>query len=524
MANIKKNNIDNHQLRILGINYYDFFLTNSDNINYIPNGESLYDDCLISSIDLNSNECIDSNNILYSKTEYFWNNAINNNVILSDIGLTGLDNGFINYYSQNSNIIELFTTSTLSLINNDTRLMLNPVNGYIHNLQYNTSLNHENNLKYISFNGGFYQGFFKLYGYNYQVLPIAPNKEFAWEFIIRPNNEIIDTNTINYFYPNNAGFFFYIGLRAENKFYYYNNNNTLDSNYNEVISGNTNTFNDTLTSDQEMTSNSIPFNIPNIIEINTDNKFLLFDRTDKQGHYTADNFNPNETYVITDREKRNDENYYLLFDRTDNNGAYTADTIPDNIQYNNNIDIYSDTYKNSIGFRIKNDGSIGYRYLTKNCDSTTNLTQPFIINEEYSAPNVININKWNHIVIRYITDSYINNPECTDKKRKFKLQFYSNASLIFVSQELDELDLHELKEIKEKQEGVAYNISLGGGTQGLLETILLGLSTNRYSLPIEQNFCGTFIGDIMTFNFHNCQFDYTKILNNYNYYNNIIKI
>jgi hypothetical protein len=490
MSNIKENNFNNHNLKIYNINYYDYFLSNDNNINYIPDGTSLYDSCLISSIDLNSVECIDSNNILYSKSEYYWENAINNNVIIADIGLTGLDNGFIKYYSQDNNIIELFTTSTLSLINDDKRLILNPINGYIHNLQYNTELSNENNIKYISFNGGFYQGFFKLYGYNYQVLPISPDKEFAWEFVIRPTNRTIDKNTINYFYPNNSGFFFYIGLRAENKFWYYARNNALDSSYNEVISGNTSSFDYILTSDQKKTTTEVEFNNANTIEIVTDNKFLLFDRTYKPGHYTADNFDPNKTYVITEREKRDKENYYLMLDRTGRYGRYTADTLPDNIKYNNDINIYSDTYKNSIGFRIKDDGSIGYRYLIKNCDITTNILQPFIIKEEYSIPGIININKWNHIIIRYITDSYNNVSDCVNKTRKCKLQFYSNGVLKFISQELDEFDLHELNELKEKQEGVAYNISLGGGTQGLLESLLLGLPDMSQKLALQYSIDG----------------------------------
>ena len=44
--------------------------------------------------------------------------------------------------------------------------------------------------------------------------------------------------------------------------------------------------------------------------------------------------------------------------------------------------------------------------------------------------------------------------------------------LIFCNKELPKLDLRHLKEEKRKQEGVPFNISLGGGTQGLCETIL----------------------------------------------------
>ena len=87
-----------------------------------------------------------------------------------------------------------------------------------------------------------------------------------------------------------------------------------------------------------------------------------------------------------------------------------------------------------------------------------------------------------------------------------------------VSKELPEFDFHELDDTFDKQEGVPFNISLGGGSQGLMESIW----TNRkqmfkYILPIEENFAGTFMGDIRSFKFYTCKMESAQIKNNFIY-------
>jgi hypothetical protein len=73
------------------------------------------------------------------------------------------------------------------------------------------------------------------------------------------------------------------------------------------------------------------------------------------------------------------------------------------------------------------------------------------------------------------------------------------------AKELSELFLRPLNDNPERQEGVPYNISIGGGSQGLSERIMLNYYDNtNYTLPIEENFGGTFIGDIKEFIFSTC--------------------
>ena len=81
-----------------------------------------------------------------------------------------------------------------------------------------------------------------------------------------------------------------------------------------------------------------------------------------------------------------------------------------------------------------------------------------------------------------------------------KIYIYVNSYLKFVSKELPLLNLRKLDEIDSKQEGVPYNISIGCGTMGLADSITWDYNKPfKYILPIEENFCGTFIGDISDF-------------------------
>ena len=89
---------------------------------------------------------------------------------------------------------------------------------------------------------------------------------------------------------------------------------------------------------------------------------------------------------------------------------------------------------------------------------------------------------------------------------------YVNGYLIFISKELDIFNFKELNEIYQKQETVPYNISLGGGSLGLMETILPNYyAIPEYILPIERDFCGSFLGDIKTFKIYEGFIDYSSI-------------
>lgn len=236
------------------------------------------------------------------------------------------------------------------------------------------------------------------------------------------------------------------------------------------------------------------------ISIFSDNKFLLFHRACTG--YTIGNWV--EDTVVEYRQVKNNfnGNLFLLMNRTCT--GYTVYTIDDLIEtYNEKYNVYEDIYNNALAFRITDDGKIGYRYASIDCSiSEENKVN---IYEGYSNPNIISENKWHVIHVKLYS-----------KLDKMFFKFYVDGKLKYVTQEIPKLNLRKLVEEDEKQECVPFNISLGGGTQGLCDVILPNyMRQYDYVFPLEKYFGGTFIGYIKKFRFYNCFMDYDKILNNY---------
>jgi len=181
------------------------------------------------------------------------------------------------------------------------------------------------------------------------------------------------------------------------------------------------------------------------------------------------------------------------------------------------LDKDADIIDNAIGFRIKDDGSIGYRALklTGYCSGETYVTG-VTVEEQYSISGMVTDNQWTHIGIRFVMPEY---DECQlkyGKQRKGRLMFYVNSKLKFVAEEVDEFIARRLNEYKDKQLGVPFNYSLGGGSQGLLESMTFdGQDPDDLGLIIEQNFAGTFIGDISQFRYYICDLNWCDLTNNF---------
>lgn len=103
-------------------------------------------------------------------------------------------------------------------------------------------------------------------------------------------------------------------------------------------------------------------------------------------------------------------------------------------------------------------------------------------------------------------------------KSSMKIFLYVNGKLCLVSKELPILELKELNDLKDKQIGVPFNISIGGGTQGLCDVIYMNYrKLPEYVLPLEKEFAGTFIGFIKSFKIYNCILDINEIRENYDF-------
>lgn len=644
MANLKVNNYDNLKLRINLDEYWDFYVNKDSYGSYrLPSG--LYDNCLISYIDLCNSACTDGSEWVYSKGDYTWDESKAIDYTLYNITYTGVDNGLFKFRKDrisNKDFVKIFQENSFKIDENDYRLKLHAVSG--NTLQYDYPLSIENCA--VKLNGGFYQGFFKTECNKYQVLPskFDDGDVYNFEFTLKKCDlEKESDKTLNDKYPNNKGIFFYLGTRAENKWIYeydkkdedglevcyelgvddfvedgeidkkdyiignfydpnpefedpfelgdYTNYNYYDeslyaadacdwedmSDYLEIeyrrkpkiidenakhitlgwCCGNTSNteltpffngcgcsisykgankkdepldpysnFDDgyvTLPKDmcdghgfyeylepelniedfEYKTNDGFSLFEGNQYYFYTDNKFLFFDRT-KTGK-TVSNWTEGTQFMFSGRRSQFKGNLFILMNRTKT--GYTVSNI-DSLrdQSANEYNPYNDIYDNAFALRITDNGEIGYRLLTKDCNIEGRDKSSIM--EGYSFENVIPNCEWVTVNVRM---TFLGGD-------KMKLMFYVNGKLKYITKELPRIKLKALNEIYDKQEGVPYNISIGGGTQGLAETIQRNYMLNPTRVyPLEQNFAGSFIGYISSFKIYNCMLEKMIIEHNWKY-------
>lgn len=240
--------------------------------------------------------------------------------------------------------------------------------------------------------------------------------------------------------------------------------------------------------------------------IESDNKFLMFDRT--PNGYNVKNWEEGNIIRFIGTKSSFKDNLFLLMNRTPS--GHTIHTINELKKKNmQEYNIVEDLYNNALAFRITDNGAIGYKYLVLDCETD----EKYKILEEYSKDNIVINEEWNVIHVK-IESNF----------GKMKILFYVNGNLVFISQELPLINLRKLNEVDSKQESVAYNISLGGGTQGLIDVILPNYMIDPYrKYPLEKHFAGTFIGRLKSFKMYNNNLELFDILNNFNYEMNNLK-
>ena len=154
-------------------------------------------------------------------------------------------------------------------------------------------------------------------------------------------------------------------------------------------------------------------------------------------------------------------------------------------------------------------------YLDSLANNTVALIQPPYTNE-VSVPKTVTIVKLNE---KWLDDT---------KFREGRLKIYINGKIFYTIENFEEVIPRALDTDKEKQVGVPFNMSWGGGTQGLHENLTLSactattigdyiqdpecfpqnilnntsLSSLKTHILLEENFGGTFDGGISQFRFY----------------------
>ena len=423
--------------------------------------------------------------------------------------------------------------------------------------------------------GGFYQGFFKLFGYDYEVFPTRTNEGWTVEMLLRARQEdqyvpTTGQTTLNLTYPENTNTFFYFGTRAENKYYHHASGSPAsDSGYTRVTSvlegclktcacSNTGiTYSRCVevyeplvyTAQHNTTCNcgcngttQVPNNDKDPLYDSMSNSFSLRLSGDPAnpkvcvkvltftggcvttGTCPTTGITYQTGYTITEHCSTNTIFNYCSTDNPlylNKEHWFLVDCVWERSTYYDTCDLY---YRGGLGL-ISNT-----KYVDSLSQNTVLLIEPPITHEG-SPPaeqvEIVNLNeKW--LIER--------------SDRLGSLKIFVNGKLLFVINGFEEVIPRALNTDKEKQLGVPFNISWGGGTQGLREsttfeecpTSLTGmtyiqdpevmpnetlsgtsLSALTTNILIEPTFGGSFDGAISQFRMYTEPLSVPEILHNF---------
>lgn len=395
MSNITKNKSVSTDVRLSLLKYWDLQLSTNSFDNYCCLGVD--NDELISDINF------DTTGETCSKVT--WECAKSEAGDICDIGLTGIDNRYVNQLSG----------VTINLDGNLSYCM-NRISGDTFCYQYN--LNTGETVSYTSLYGGFYQGFYKLEGYEYEVLPERYYQGWTAEIWARLDDTLTgDCESkllLNEVYPNNSGFIFYFGTRAENKFC-------------NVFSGETGI---------DTCKSKVPLSPQFTIEVTGG----------------TDIMNP-----------------FLYYTR-----SRICNPI-DDVREAVFVDCCDGLANNALGLRVTNDGKLNLRLITVTGECNTNdyyIEDIIIENYETSIP-IITDNDWHQFVIRFEPEGDPNPCVDSDLLQGNLSVFVDGFRKLFIKN-LPEFKPYPLNVHPDKQLAVPYNMSVGGGTQGLLESVTFG--------------------------------------------------
>lgn len=337
-------------------------------------------------IDLTDLNSWDLNTGLTSFSLTKWSGAVTDNINLIDFGLTAFDNGRTDTMWSGITLTPQDNLFSMYRIGYDN--VWNPTTGETSGVTVTTKFLDITGMtsglsgNYFDLNGGYLQGFFKLEGFNYELLPARYGAGITIE-------------TLVYLHPDSQGIFYMMGARAEDK-------------YNPYFSGETTTGS---------TISGVVTSFDNFL----------------------DALEPSE--VLRNAFRDTDDMYET---------RYSEVPPLDNIK------------SNVIAFELTQDKKIGYKYVDGDGLVVTNT----------SSTPIYPTTGWTMIAISFTPDNVIEDAtelECAPR-RLGKLIFYVNGRANWIIKDFPEFYFHGFANDKEKQIGVPYSISWGGGSFGLGES------------------------------------------------------
>ena len=331
-----------------------------------------------------------------------WVGAVSDNINLIDFGLTEFDNGRTNLMWTGITLTPADTLFSMYRIGYNE--IINPstgnTSGYtattVHTGYSISGVTSGLSGNYFILDGGYLQGFFKLDGYNFELLPKRYGKGITIE-------------TLVYLYPDSQGIFYMMGARAEDK-------------YKEYFSGETITGITTITTGI----------IPTIKQVYT-GITTSFD----------DYLNGFEKVKILNKGFRDETLMY----KTEYVQSATTTNIGNNV----------------IAFELTEDKHIAYKYVDINGNIVSNTSVASVTATGFTMIDIV----FSPRIDEILTTPY--ELLCTPQ-RLGKMIFYINGRAIWIIHDFPEFYFHEFNTEKEKQIGVPYSISWGGGSFGLMNS------------------------------------------------------
>jgi len=507
---------------------------------------------------------------------------------LCDIGLVGTDNGLVPEMSGETIHFSmgLYTGSTKwDRYHFDRRTKLIQITGYTNNVDrfsgntketvYNIVDKELSSFGYYNqLYGGFYQGFFKLFGYDYETFPNRCNKGWSVEMLLRARQEdqfspTSAETTLNEVYPSNDNTFFYFGTRAENKYYHHASGSpSSDSGYTrvtEILSGCLHTcacsdtgvtisrclddiYEPLIYTNQHnvncncgCSENVVPNDDKNPLLDSMSNTFSLRLSGDPKNpkvcvrvlkftggcETTGSCENTGITYTtgytITNYCSSKNIFDYCSSTQTylDKEHWFLIDCVWERNSYYDNCDLL---YRGGL------DSITTFYYVNSLAGNAVSLiTVPYTQSGATPAEQIEVVN--------------LNEEWLIEKDQRLgSLKIYINGRLFYVINGFEEVIPRGLNTEKEKQIGVPFNIGWGGGTQGLRESLTFSacpeslsgltyqqdpecmpnetlsgtsLSSLTTNILIEPNFAGSFDGAISQFRMYTEPLTYPEVVHNF---------